>query len=407
MKYDKLTIDRNINIDIIDMMSDGLDSGLTADELLPVVAAPITRFDFDKCEADNPLYKAVKKELKRGKIAYALFDRNSTIQALKEKWADNLGETMKMALLVNGAALIRDFTEDGYAVFSEKIYYAYRKLMDGGRFSRIEYGRDVFDEEQEKEWRMITDLAKGTILEGHRLWSWKCNSDFYADGLPKELCCVEKNEWHEGPLLDIKPWEAGSRGSVSRSWYDFAHNIKEDDFVILRDWEKNVIVGIGQFKGEYRYEPERESFRSRRTVEWISTEQNPSPVNIGRGNTSPMPIEDPEVFSKHLPFFKKMSRSTEPKEIVHLYIGGEGGYQEIVQRGKKYIFVNNEAALADFLEEEYLKDIVLSYEKEFNSLEEAIANFSQSKIKALIEGRISRTRMSEETRRALESLNVN
>ncbi len=109
--------------------------------------------------------------------------------------------------------------------------------------------------------------------------------------------------------MNIKKWEAGSRGSVSRAWYDFAHSIKDGDYVMLRDWEKNVIAGIGQFKGEYRYEPERESFRSRRTVEWISTELVISPVNIGRGNTSPMVIDDADVFRKHLSMFNRIQNN--------------------------------------------------------------------------------------------------
>lgn len=337
MKYDKAIIDRNINIDIIDMMGEGMKSKLTADELLPVAAASVTRFDFTKHYGDNALYEVVGRLLKGRKLVVATYDREGTIYTLRERWCAGIEDALKKVLLVKGVALIDSFTEDGYAVFNEKIYHSYRKLMAGGRFSRIEYGRDGFDEEREKEWRMIADLSKGTILEGHRLWSWKCNSDFYAEGLPEELCCVEKNEWHEGSLMDIKKWEAGCRGSVSRAWYDFAHNIKENDFVILRDWEKNVIAGIGQFKGEYRYEPERESFRSRRTVEWVSTDKIPSPVNIGRGNTSPMPIDDAEVFSKHLVYFKKLEREflglrKMEREIEHLYISGEGGYQKIIEK---------------------------------------------------------------------------
>lgn len=85
----------------------------------------------------------------------------------------------------------------------------------------------------------------------------------------------------------------------------------------------------------------------------------------------------------------------EPEEIVHLYIKGEGGYQKIVQRAEKYVLISNEAGLAEFLSEEDLKDIVLSSEMEYNSLEEILASFPPRKIKAIKEGEIFAAQISD------------
>lgn len=70
-----------------------------------------------------------------------------------------------------------------------------------------------------------------------------------------------------------------------------------------------------------------------------------------------------EYAQRHFPF-------------LHLKVSGEGGYVEIIQEGDKYIYHSNEAGLADFLDEEDMKDMELDRTEAYGTLTEALSRVS-------------------------------
>lgn len=60
--------------------------------------------------------------------------------------------------------------------------------------------------------------------------------------------------------------------------------------------------------------------------------------------------------------------------VEHFYIAGEGGCKRVVENNGKFAVVTNEAALADFFDEEESKGIAFNSEYIFDSLEEAIGS---------------------------------
>lgn len=289
---------KNIIIDLTGIMTEGVDTRLTAADILPVVAAPITRFDFKSSgKVLDELYYEVRDLLRKKILAFSSYSKEATVEALQDRWVSGL-DAEYMQQLLKPIKLIESFDSEGYAVFNKTLYDAYAKLTISPE-TLIDYGRAAFSQGEGQRWEKIAALTRGTVIEGYTVWSWKvCTSD-YENGIPEEMTCVNENQF-EGSLEVLRIENVGKRGTVMRAWYDFAHTIKEGDYVLLRDCQKNAIAAIGRFTGPYRYEPKRKKGKSVRSIEWLSTRLIQSPVNIGLGNTSPMPFDDPRILEPHI-----------------------------------------------------------------------------------------------------------
>ena len=303
-------INKNVCIDIVKFVDAGGGSEVKAMDILPVAAAPIFLLD-EKTDVSSraKIYGAAMRFRATKALPHNSYDKAGLIDALSFRWVSTL-ELATMEELLSGLSVIAGFDEEHNVVLDEKFAGIYHKFAEDPNFVPLKYnGTKGFNKSDEECLVYIHKRLEYPPFNGRKIWSWKCSTEDYKEGLPAELCCVGENEWFDRSLEDVKSIEEfatirggkATKGTVTRAWWDFAHTVKDGDIVVYRDYQKNIIAGIGKFVGVYHYKPEMPNYRSRRDVVWLSSEHYASPTNIGNGNTSPMEIDDPAKLKDLLP----------------------------------------------------------------------------------------------------------
>ena len=139
-------IDKAVAYEIITAMGeDGLSALLTADDLLASMAVPVTQFDFtyiDKRELNKFMHE-VERFVKFSRLRVNSYTKAGLQAKLETLWATNLPEEQKRELIAE-YRIVDGFNEEGYAVFNEKNYLAWKSIFDKGQIPTLKYKAPLF-----------------------------------------------------------------------------------------------------------------------------------------------------------------------------------------------------------------------------------------------------------------------
>ena len=139
-------IDKAVAYEIITAMGeDGLSALLTADDLLASMAVPVTQFDFtyvDKSKLKK-LMLEVERFVKFSRLRVNSYTKAGLQTKLETLWAPTLSEELKRELIAE-YRIVDGFNEEGYAVFNEKNYLAWKSIFDKGQIPTFKYKTPQF-----------------------------------------------------------------------------------------------------------------------------------------------------------------------------------------------------------------------------------------------------------------------
>lgn len=139
--YSYQEITSAIYYDVIELMGEeGLNSQLTAYDLLAVMAAPCTRIDYENTETTKrtPLIVTVNSFMSRNQQLKNLTYRQ-LVAELNRSFVPSISEE-KQQELITSYKMVMGFDTDGYAIFNDKYYNVYKGNMDKGNYTNISYG---------------------------------------------------------------------------------------------------------------------------------------------------------------------------------------------------------------------------------------------------------------------------
>lgn len=324
MTYHKSDIITNLSLRVMDMVES---QEYDLRDMLAMAATYIVQYDFNESVADDPnrLFRTVNRLRSRIRITNRTYEELKN--AFRDNWVDNLEDESVSSYLLD--LNIIEKIENDRVVLKEKIVNAYKGIREKKSYKEMVFR--VSTVARTKGVDSLDRVVKGTPLEKHRLWSWKCNSERTENGLPPELCCVgstvmqfvdvnlkevESLDW-----LAQKVGDTGKFGTVSRSWWHFGKEIKHGDYVLMRNYQTDRIEGIGRFVGDMIYDDSKPYYRNVRKVMWIVKEPFESPTHIAGGNTWPMPIEDPDVVRPLMDKIKFAVSECNMENLLGDYIG--------------------------------------------------------------------------------------
>ena len=134
-------IDKAVAYEIITAMGDdGLGALLTENDLLAYMAVPVTQFDFSYAAKGNlkKLMLSVEKFLKSSKLRINSYTKEGLRAKLDAFWVSPLSKEEKREMIAE-YRLVDGFSEDGYAIFNQKSYEAWKSIFDKGQIPRFKY----------------------------------------------------------------------------------------------------------------------------------------------------------------------------------------------------------------------------------------------------------------------------
>ena len=159
------------------MGEDGLDALLTADDLLASIAVPVTQFDFTYANRGRmkQLMLVVEKFLKSSKLSVNSYTKAGLVAKFENLWIPTLSTEEKQTL-ISEYRMVDGFDDDGYAIFNQKNYLAWKGIFDKGQIPRFEYKRPQFGQGS-KSIELIDDrpftIYKAEEVDGY--WSVPLN----------------------------------------------------------------------------------------------------------------------------------------------------------------------------------------------------------------------------------------
>lgn len=136
---------REIDLDVVALMPDGIDSTFHADDILPVMATPCTRIDFSRADAEHwpltILMRSVRRFMKGWRHVEA-YDKNALTHFLATNWLPKLGNAVKYAMLKEDK-LIGGVSADGIVTINEAVFNGCKKLLEKGNYHRFVYTYDT------------------------------------------------------------------------------------------------------------------------------------------------------------------------------------------------------------------------------------------------------------------------
>jgi len=125
---------------IVTMGDDGLNALLTADDLLSNMAVPVTQFDFTYANRSNlkKLMISVEKFLKSSKLTVNSYTKAGLQSKFENLWIPSLSNEEKERMIAE-YRLVDGFDADGYAIFNQKAYTAWKGIFDKGQIPRFKY----------------------------------------------------------------------------------------------------------------------------------------------------------------------------------------------------------------------------------------------------------------------------
>ncbi len=139
-------IDKAVAYEIfIAMGDDELDALLTADDLLANMAVPVTQFDFTYANISElkSLMTSVKKFLQTSRLSVNSYTKAGLKTKFEDLWLPTLSVEEKQKLIAE-YRLVDGFNTDGYAVFNEKTYHAWKTIFDNGQIPNFKYKTPQF-----------------------------------------------------------------------------------------------------------------------------------------------------------------------------------------------------------------------------------------------------------------------
>lgn len=134
-------INKAVVFEIISAMGeDGKDALLTADDLLAVMAVPVTQFDFTYSKGNNlkELMFSVEKFLKSSKLKTNNYSKAGLQAKFEELWLPSLSLEEKQNL-ISEYRIVEGFDANGNAIFNQKNFEAWKNIFDKGQIPRLEY----------------------------------------------------------------------------------------------------------------------------------------------------------------------------------------------------------------------------------------------------------------------------
>lgn len=134
-------INKAVVFEIISAMGeDGIDALLTADDLLAVMAIPVTKFDFTYSKGNNlkNLMLSVEQFLKSSKLRTSNYSKAGLQAKFEELWLPTLSLEEKQKL-ISEYRIVDGFDINGYATFNKKNYEAWKSIFEKGQIPRFEY----------------------------------------------------------------------------------------------------------------------------------------------------------------------------------------------------------------------------------------------------------------------------
>lgn len=220
-----------IYYEVIELMGEeGLESKLTAYDLLAVMAAPCTRIDYDNTESSKrtPLIVAVHSFMSRNQQLKSLTYRQ-LVAELNRSFVPSIPEE-KQQELITSYKMVMGFDADGYAIFNDKYYNVYKGNMDKGNYTKIVYG--AISSTYAK-----SNLPDKEIVKTFRMQKYSNGSDLGLD--------ISTNDW-----IDIlrgaseKAMQLIGAYSQMRN-HTASHSEIEAKFGIIKETINGVTAGLG------------------------------------------------------------------------------------------------------------------------------------------------------------------
>lgn len=229
--YSYQEITSAIYYDVIELMGEeGLDSLLTAYDLLAVMAAPCTRLDYDNTDSTKrtSLMIAVHSFMSRNQHITSLAKRE-LVTELNRSFLPTLTEERQQELL-SSFKMVMGFDADGYAIFNKKYYDVYKGNMDKGVYTEINYGA------------LPSSSTTSDLPERVVSFTYQMKYDYYKYELHLHMTV---SNWID-VLRGASPKAMQLIGAYSKMKDRTAsHSEIEEKFGILRETINGVVAGLG------------------------------------------------------------------------------------------------------------------------------------------------------------------
>jgi hypothetical protein len=139
-------ITRAVVYEVITAMGDdGMNALLTADDLLASMAVPVTQFDFTYVNKTQlkKLMLEVEHFVKFSRLRVNSYTKAGLHAKLETLWVPTLSDEQKRELIAE-YRIIDGFNEDGYAIFNEKNYLAWKGIFNKGQIPTLKYKMPQF-----------------------------------------------------------------------------------------------------------------------------------------------------------------------------------------------------------------------------------------------------------------------
>lgn len=292
-------ITRAVAYEIVTAMGDaGLEALLTADDLLAIMAVPVTQFDFTYVDKSrlNKLMLAVYEFLKKSRWNVISYTKAGLQARFESLWVPTLTKEQKQ-YLISSYRMIDGFDDEGYAIFNAKNYNAWKTIFDKGQIPRLKYKRPQFGSGS-KTTELIDDrpfeIIKEENVNGYICVPLKISVDEWvkiirgASTRVKNMlqCYLQVTEPNRRvPLLELEnrfgiKWESFNACSIAlgrraQKMLNFAV-VEEDDDSKCHYWSTPMNRGRSE-NGFWVWEPRPELMEA---AEIVLREENFPPVKI-------------------------------------------------------------------------------------------------------------------------------
>lgn len=184
--YNIQIIKREMAMNVLELMTEGLETLLQIDDVLPTMAAPITRLDFENTPSEDLtlLMRSVRTFMKRWKRIDA-YNKVGLIQLFSTEWLPNLDNSVKFKMLKE-SPLIGEVSSDGYVTIKEKNFNAYQQILNKGTFSHVDYSTGS-NTSYSSSHGSVSTIGKGEFKEYYQ----KEENGVWSVDLP-----ITKDEWY-------------------------------------------------------------------------------------------------------------------------------------------------------------------------------------------------------------------
>ena len=125
---------------IMAMGDDGVNALLTADDILASIAVPVTQFDFTYADRSKlkKLMLSVEKFVRSSRLNVNSYTKAGLQAKFEMLWLPSLSEEQKQEVIAE-YRMVDGFNEDGYAIFNEASYDAWKGIFDKGQTPTLKY----------------------------------------------------------------------------------------------------------------------------------------------------------------------------------------------------------------------------------------------------------------------------